>query len=119
MRLALKAIGTDRPRQAWSFERGRRVIGRSPECDWQLADDERRVSKLHCTLTRDQAGFILVDQSANGTIVNGVLLREGESVRLANGAHVEFGGRVFAVEISGEARRGGFWRSRSEPEDER
>ncbi len=103
MRLALKAIGTDRPRQAWSFERGRRVIGRSPECDWQLADDERRVSKLHCTLTRDQAGFILVDQSANGTIVNGVLLREGESVRLANGAHVEFGGRVFAVEISGEA----------------
>ncbi|NSY51333.1 FHA domain-containing protein [Agrobacterium tumefaciens] len=105
MKLALKDtrnIGAARASQ-WTFERGRRVIGRSRECDWQIDDNERRVSKLHCTLNRDGEGFTIMDQSANGTLVDGRLLLEGESARLRDGSQINIGGQVFQVAISGDA----------------
>lgn len=105
MKLALKDtrnIGAARTSQ-WSFERGRRVIGRSRDCDWQIDDNERRVSKLHCTLSRDGEGFTILDQSANGTLVDGRLLLEGESARLRDGSQINIGGQVFQVAISGDA----------------
>ncbi|MCZ7910294.1 FHA domain-containing protein [Agrobacterium leguminum] len=105
MKLALKDtrnIGAARTSQ-WSFERGRRVIGRSRDCDWQIDDNERRVSKLHCTLSRDSEGFTILDQSANGTLVDGRLLLEGESARLRDGSQINIGGQVFQVAISGDA----------------
>ncbi|CUX51352.1 putative forkhead-type phosphopeptide-binding protein [Agrobacterium deltaense Zutra 3/1] len=105
MKLALRDtrnIGAARAGQ-WSFERGRRVIGRSRDCDWQIDDNERRVSKQHCTLSRDGEGFTILDQSANGTLVDGRLLLEGESARLRDGSQINIGGRVFQVAISGDA----------------
>ncbi|MBB4403697.1 forkhead-associated protein [Rhizobium sp. SEMIA 4032] len=105
MKLALRDtrnIGAARAGQ-WSFERGRRVIGRSRDCDWQIDDNERRVSKLHCTLSRDGEGFTILDQSANGTLVDGRLLLEGESARLRDGSQINIGGQVFQVAISGDA----------------
>ncbi|WP_320194595.1 FHA domain-containing protein [Agrobacterium rosae] len=87
----------------WSFEQGRRVIGRSTDCDWQVNDDARRVSKQHCTLSCDREGFSITDQSANGTQVDGRLLLEGETVRLQNGSQIGIGGQTFDVIISGEA----------------
>lgn len=105
MKLALKNtrnIGTGKAGQ-WSFERGRRAIGRSRDCDWQIDDNERRVSKLHCTLSRDGEGFIILDQSANGTLVDGRLLLEGESARLRDGSQINIGGQIFEVAISGNA----------------
>ncbi|SCY65103.1 FHA domain protein [Rhizobium sp. NFACC06-2] len=105
MKLALKDtrnIGAARASQ-WSFERGRRVIGRSRDCDWQIDDNERRVSKLHCTLSRDGEGFTILDQSANGTLVDGRLLLEGESARLRDGSQINIGGQVFQVAISDDA----------------
>lgn len=104
MKLALRDtrnIGAARASQ-WSFERGRRVIGRSRDCDWQIDDNERRVSKLHCTLSRDGEGFTILDQSANGTLVDGRLLLEGESARLRDGSQIDIGGQVFQVAISGD-----------------
>ncbi|MFS8124025.1 FHA domain-containing protein [Rhizobium sp. BR 250] len=103
MKLALKDIqnlGASRPGQ-WSFERGRRVIGRSQDCDWQIDDNERRVSKLHCTLSREGEDFTILDQSANGTLVDGRLLLEGESARLRDGSQINIGGQIFQVSISG------------------
>ncbi len=105
MQLALK--GADREtagkENRWSFEHGRRKVGRSRDCDWQIDDGERRVSKLHCTLTRDRDGFIIVDQSANGTLVDGQLLLEGESARLRDGSQINIAGQIFTVAISGDA----------------
>lgn len=98
-------------------ERGRRVIGRSRDCDWQIDDNERRVSKLHCTLSRDGEGFTILDQSANGTLVDGRLLLEGESARLRDGSQINIGGQVFQVAISGDAEPG-FFRSRCFPAHE-
>lgn len=105
MKLVLKDTQTNgaaKPNQ-WSFEHGSRVIGRSSESDWQVNDDARRVSKQHCIISRDQAGFFIVDQSANGTQVDGRLLLEGETTRLQSGSKIDIGARSFEVVITGEA----------------
>jgi type VI secretion system protein ImpI len=109
MRLELKAVsgGNAMPanRSKWFFERGRRTIGRSPDCDWQMPEDQRSVSKLHCTIERDAQGFILRDQSANGSRVDGIVVHEGETARLSDQSRLEVGGIAFSVHISGEAQR--------------
>ncbi|WHA43710.1 type VI secretion system-associated FHA domain protein [Agrobacterium larrymoorei] len=104
MKLALKEKQQDGRFQPsrWSFEHGRRVLGRSNDCDWQIDDGERRVSKIHCTLSRDREGFSIVDQSANGTLVDGRVLLEGQSARLKDGSRIDIGGQTFEVAISGE-----------------
>lgn len=105
MKLVLKDTQTNgaaKPNQ-WSFEQGSRVIGRSSDSDWQVNDDARRVSKQHCTISRDQAGFLILDRSANGTQVDGRLLLEGETTRLQNGSRIGIGTRTFEVVITGEA----------------
>jgi type VI secretion system protein ImpI len=105
MKLVLKeknAGGAGKPTQ-WSFEHGSRVIGRSSDCDWQVDDDARRVSKVHCTLNRDREGFTILDRSANGTQVDGRLLLEGQTARLNNGSQIGIGGQVFEAVITGEA----------------
>lgn len=108
MRLELKQIsngGSSPPRSGWILERGRRTLGRAADCDWQVPEEQRSVSKLHCTIERDREGFLLRDQSANGSKVNGVIVHEGEVTRLPDRARLEIGGMAFSVHISGEADR--------------
>lgn len=104
MKLALKGKTQENGFQSsrWSFEHGKRVLGRSNDCDWQIDDSERRVSKVHCTLTRDKDGFTITDQSANGTLVDGRVLLEGQAARLSDGSRIEVGGQSFEVRITGE-----------------
>jgi type VI secretion system protein ImpI len=105
MRLRLKQ--TAGPVQAavargdWYFERGRRTVGRSNECDWQIEDDARTISKHHFTLERTVGGFLLRDESANGTNVDGRLVMSGESTPLADGSHIVLGRYAFDAVISG------------------
>lgn len=103
MKLALKkaSSGAFASATQWSFEHGRRTLGRSNDCDWQIPDDERRVSKLHCTFSRDKEGFFIVDESANGTLADGTLLHEGQSARLSNGSEIVIAGQRFQVLIDG------------------
>lgn len=107
MRLELKAISDGvKPllgQTKWYFERGTRTIGRSPDCDWQLPQEQRSVSKLHCTIQRDAKGFVLQDQSANGSRVDGIVVHEGEVARLSDRSKLELGGLAFSIHISGEA----------------
>jgi type VI secretion system protein ImpI len=105
MRLELRQISGGEPAGKWFFERGKRTLGRSSDCDWQLADPRRLISKSHCTIERDRDGFLLRDQSANGTRVDGVTVFEGETARLSDKSRVAFGDIVFSVAISGEAER--------------
>lgn len=105
MKLVLKDTQTNgavKPNQ-WSLEQGTRMIGRSSDSDWQVNDDARRVSKQHCTISRDQTGFFIVDRSANGTQVDDRLLLEGETTRLRHGSRIGIGTRIFEVTITGEA----------------
>jgi len=109
MRLELQQIGgaaaPSSARAKWYFERGRRTLGRAPDCDWQLPEDQRAVSKLHCIIESDRDGFVLLDRSANGSKVDGVVVHEGETARLSDRSRLEFGGLAFTVSISGERAR--------------
>ncbi len=106
MRLELKQISGSAAASGtpakWYFERGRRTLGRAADCDWQLPEDQRSVSKLHCIIERDRDGFTLIDKSANGSKVDGVVVYEGEATRLNDRSRLELGGLAFAVSISGE-----------------
>ncbi|ANM08153.1 type VI protein secretion system FHA domain-containing protein (plasmid) [Rhizobium phaseoli] len=107
MRLELREITSDvampAGRSKWFFERGRRTLGRAPDCDWRLPEDRRSISKLHCIIERDRDGFLLRDQSANGSRVDGVAVHEGEIARLSDRSRVEMGGLTFSVHISGSS----------------
>ncbi|RUM07962.1 type VI secretion system-associated FHA domain protein [Rhizobium chutanense] len=109
MRLELREITGDATaqanRQKWFFERGRRTLGRAPDCDWRLPEDRRSISKLHCIIERDRDGFLLRDQSANGSRVDGIAVHEGEIARLADRSRLEMGGLAFSVHISGDKDR--------------
>lgn len=107
MRLELKEIGNRLPagpgRTKWFFETGRRTLGRSSDCDWQIPEEYRSVSKLHCTIERDRDGFFLRDQSANGSKVDGAVVHEGETTRLSDQSQLDVGVLSFSIQISGEA----------------
>lgn len=105
MRLELRKTAGDGASKGWFFERGKRTLGRSPDCDWQVDDPRRLVSKIHCVIERDRSGFLLRDKSANGTQVDGVTILEGETARLADKSKIAFGDMAFIVVISGEADR--------------
>ena len=105
MRLELRQVGSSPARgkaPAWVFEHGRRSLGRAADCDWQMQDPDCRVSKHHCTIERDRDGFLLRDQSANGTRVDERLVLEGQTARLENGSQLEMAGMRFSIRISGE-----------------
>ncbi|MDC9837175.1 type VI secretion system-associated FHA domain protein [Rhizobium binxianense] len=108
MRLELKEITSDATASGqpkWFFERGRRTLGRAPDCDWRLPEDRRSISKLHCIIERDRDGFLLRDQSANGSRVDGVAVHEGQIARLSDRSRLEMGGLAFSVHISGDKDR--------------
>lgn len=63
------------------------VVGRDDGCDLVLAGMD--VSRRHCSITPVQGGYLLRDESANGTLINGsrvlgtYLLDHGDLIRVA------------------------------------
>ncbi|OEC96936.1 FHA domain-containing protein [Rhizobium sp. YK2] len=105
MRLELRQTAGEGSSKGWFFERGKRTLGRSPDCDWQVSDPKRLISKIHCAIERDRAGFFVRDQSANGTRVDAATIFEGETARLKDKSKIVFGDVAFTVVITGEADR--------------
>ncbi|WP_128293157.1 FHA domain-containing protein [Afifella aestuarii] len=89
-------------RRPWTFERGRRSLGGSPDCDWIVEDQDGTLSDFHCIISRDHSSFVLEDRSAHGIRVDSNLLRQGETARLASGSVIAFGALIFEVTIYGE-----------------
>ena len=62
------------------------MVGRSPECDVQLADD--CVSRMHCRVVSGKEGVVISDlDSTNGTYVNGTavtarILKDADRVKI-------------------------------------
>jgi type VI secretion system protein ImpI len=110
MRLRLKQsaghLQTPVSKGDWHLERGRRTLGRSSECDWQIHDNTRSISKRHCTIERRMDGFVLHDESANGTNVDGRTVVAGESAGLHDGSRIVMGQFAFDVLVSGPALYG-------------
>ena len=59
------------------FTQDRILIGRHPSCDLQFPPDLAVVSRRHAEIVREGNRFKLIDQSANGTFVNGKRVKEG------------------------------------------
>ena len=69
------------------------TIGRSFECNIQLPDFARMLSRVHAeVMVHPEGGYQIVDRSVNGVYVNGVLLGKGASHRLNDGDNVRMGG---------------------------
>jgi predicted component of type VI protein secretion system len=55
------------------------------ECDLVIRDAGHRISPLHCLIVRNGRQWYLVNESTNGTMINGEEVEKGEMVRLRKG----------------------------------
>lgn len=100
MNLRLSLIGSGRPgSHLFGAEGG--VFGRSQKCDWVLPDEERILSSIHGRVIFKNGEFMLLDESTNGTFVNGLPepLGRGNSVVLANGTRIGAGRYTIEVQL--------------------
>ncbi len=71
-------------------------FGRHPDCDVTFPEDQTVISRKHCEIRRDGNRFKLVDNSSNGTLVNGrkekeVYLKTGDVLIIGpNGPKISF-----------------------------
>ena len=77
------------------------IIGRSEECDVVLTG--KGLSRRHAVIRAEGAGYIITDESTNGTFVNGELV--GESRPLQPGDILAFGEEQFRFELIEAAGR--------------
>jgi two-component system, cell cycle response regulator len=89
---ALIMLEGDLPGQVFRVRQGRQIIGRRPECDIRLR--ERAVSGIHAEIIRMREEVSIHDlASTNGTLVNGLRIRN--PVSLAQGNLLKLGNCVF------------------------
>lgn len=89
-------------RRTYPVRRERLTIGRGPDNDIVLTTDVR-VSRHHCTLERRGETYFIVDNdSANGTHVNGEFVVE---CPLDGGERISIGDSVFTFEVTGDAEQ--------------
>lgn len=67
------------------------VLGRSRNCDWNLADPQNAISSRHAELRRDGDAYLLKDISTNGTFLNDGGERLREERRLEPGDLIRIG----------------------------
>lgn len=84
-------------REAIELSEQRIVIGRDESCDFIIPG--MQVSRRHLSITAVQGGYLLRDESANGTIVNG--RRVAGTYLLGHGDLLEIGEEELRFEIDG------------------
>lgn len=62
----LEVVGTDRE---FAIEGHEMRMGRGPDCDVRIDDPTNTISGLHAVVRRGPDGFVLIDESRNGTSV--------------------------------------------------
>src|SRR5262245_49327357 len=76
------------------------TIGRHADNSLNLAD--ALVSRHHCTIRKDQGGYIIADtESHNGILVNGSPVKEA---RLQHGDKIAIGGSLFLFLLGKEGK---------------
>ncbi len=72
-------------------------IGRSAGAEIRIDDVSRAVSSQHARIERDPDGFVIIDQSMNGTDLNGERLVKGQRRRIAPGDALSLCGWTITV----------------------
>jgi hypothetical protein len=74
------------------------IIGRAPESGIVVADDD--VSRQHACVLRTPTGYVVIDTSSHGTLVNGEPVAAQRVLRA--GDLIEIGSRVFEFQLPDE-----------------
>ncbi|WP_043335991.1 type VI secretion system-associated FHA domain protein TagH [Belnapia moabensis] len=84
------------------------TIGRGLECEWQLQDPERVLSKRHCVLEYRGGFWQVRDLSTNGTFLNHATAPIGRDLvaSLSDGDRLRLGSYEIEVRISAAAQQG-------------
>jgi len=82
------------------FGSGGGAFGRSRKCDWVLPDQERHLSSVHARIIFQNETFVLVDESTNGTFLEGhtTAIGRGKAVSLSPGMKLQAGPYEIRVE---------------------
>ena len=67
------------------------TIGRDPSCDIRIDDATDVISRIHATL-KDYGGgrYAIIDQSLNGTYINGMRMASNEEIPVSRKDVVSF-----------------------------
>lgn len=89
------------------FSAGQMTIGRGDDCDWQLDDSDKYVSRKHCVITDEDGTPSLIDASSGGVFVDGstTAVGAGNSVLLENEMRLRLGDFVIRVEMESAVRQ--------------
>lgn len=93
--------GIAQPTDVKAFPTEGGSIGRGQENTWALPDPERFLSSRHCDIRFENGRYYILDQSTNGTFVNGAAEPVGKGGRapLNNGDTFEIGEYQFRVTL--------------------
>ena len=95
----MKCVDGPRKGETFSLDEAEILIGAvEGEADIVIDDHRRRISRKHCLIWRERRDFYIIDESANGTFVNGQpvskesgqLLRNKNEISLAGAATLIF-----------------------------
>jgi predicted component of type VI protein secretion system len=106
MKLTLTVIASQSanapPGTSRSIEGDQLVIGRGAGCDWILPDPLNHLSKRHCLIAANTAGYVVTDTSTNGVFVNdaGDALGNGATVAIQDGDRFALGDYVIEARIA-------------------
>jgi pSer/pThr/pTyr-binding forkhead associated (FHA) protein len=60
-----------------------KIVGRDTHCDYIIMDPQKRVSRNHLSIKKDDAGYVLRDlNSSNGTFINGTKIPANTAIRI-------------------------------------
>ena len=90
--LTLSDSSTSSSESRRRLSQGALTIGRGDGNDWILDDPSRAMSRHHCRIEKREDGFWLIDDSSNGSVVNGKCVKGADqAVRLADGDRLKLG----------------------------
>lgn len=86
------------------------VIGRHPDCDWQILDEKRHLSGRHAVVSCEEDGFHITDISTNGVFVNnsGQPLGRNQRMKLSDADRLSMGNMEFVVRLDMTADSPGY-----------
>ena len=76
------------------------TIGRAPESDLFLPDQEKLISRSHATIKYRNNQYFILDHGSNPLSVNGLSIGDGHEALLAQGDELALGDYRIAVEIA-------------------
>jgi hypothetical protein len=88
----LTVLNEDEQGQAFGISREVAAVGRAPECHVLIPAQYHTVSRNHAVITRTIDGFVLEDQSKNGTYVNDRRIEDGQKYLLQENDVILLGG---------------------------